>query len=79
MSLALPQVAGIGSVAGTIVGTMLMMYGGFGEMAVYLCAAACGSLSPLAAHQLRRTARRTAAVKPDRYFWSHARSVALGR
>lgn len=80
-SLALPQSIGIGSVAGPALGTMLMAYAGCGEAAVYVCAAVCGCLFPLAVGRVRLVlarARRVDGCKGG-IWWRNARIEALGR
>ncbi len=47
MSNPRPQLVGIGGVAGTVLGTVLMAYGGFGESAVYVCAASGACILPM--------------------------------
>ena len=81
MSIALPQSIGIGSVVGTATGNLLMHSAGYGESAVYLCAAAGGCLAPVAFAQLSwltSRLRRLGAAR-HRLRWSNARMEALGQ
>ena len=58
MSSPRPQLVGIGGVAGTVLGTVLMAYGGLGECAVYVCAASGACILPVMLADTRSRAAR---------------------